>query len=49
MRISVDKGKLIEHLGLCVSLAKEERVKQVLQNLKQDLEDGEFDDVPTLD
>ncbi|WP_176705864.1 hypothetical protein [Paenibacillus hemerocallicola] len=39
----VDKDKLIEHLDLCGRLSKDENVRLVLQNLKQEIEEGHFD------
>jgi hypothetical protein len=39
----IDKAQLLEHLHTCTQLSKDENVKRVLQNLRQEIEDGEFD------
>ncbi|WP_158301770.1 hypothetical protein [Paenibacillus mesophilus] len=45
----VDKAQLLEHLDLCAQLIKDENVRKVLQNLKQDVEAGQFDAIAAQD
>lgn len=42
----IDKGKLSDHLDVCIELAEgkdEQRIAEVLRNLQQEIRDGEFD------
>lgn len=38
----VDKAQLLEHLDLCIQMSKDDNVRQVLQNLRQEIESDEF-------
>lgn len=40
--VNIDKVQLLDHLDMCILLSNDANVKQVLANLKQDVEDGAF-------